>query len=63
MIRISFGGGVVQSRERLTRQIQDILRLNREALALERLADLQADDLAGDLASLIRQAHRHTGQR
>lgn len=63
VIRISFGGGVVQSRERLMRQIQDILRLNREALALERPADIQADDLAGDLASVIRQAHRHTGQR
>jgi len=63
VIRISFGGGVVQNQEGLTRQTQDILRSNRERLALQRPADIHADDLAGDLASLIRQAHRQTGQR
>jgi PAS domain-containing protein len=63
VIRISFGGGVVHERERLTLLVQDILRSNREALGLARPAEVGAGDLAGDLASLIRQAHRSSGER
>jgi len=63
VIRLSFGGGVVHDRQRLTQLVQNILRLNREALGLARPAEVAADDLAGDLALLIRQAHGHSGER
>ena len=63
VIRISFGGGVVHDEQRLALLVQDILRVNREALGLARPAEVAASDLAGDLATLIRQAHRSRGER
>jgi len=69
VIRISFGSGVTLSGhgatalERLAQRIRENLRLNREALGLPRPADLPEDDLPGNLADLVRQAHRSHGER
>jgi hypothetical protein len=70
VIRISFGSGVSLSGsaatapyERLAQRIRENLRINREALGLPRPADLPEDDLPGNLADLIRQAHRSRGER
>lgn len=63
VIRVSFSDGVLQNRAELDQRIRDILRLNREALGLYLPADLPEDDIAGNFADLIRQAHRSTGQR
>jgi hypothetical protein len=63
VIRVSFSDGVLQNRAELDQRIRDILRLNREALGLHLPADLPEDDIAGNFADLIRQAHRSAGQR
>ncbi len=63
VIRISFSDGVLQSRAELEQRIREVLRVNREALALPRPPDLPESDTAGNLSELIRQAHRHSGQR
>ena len=60
MIRISFGGGVLQSRAHLDERIADLLRINRETLDLRVHPDL---DVAGAFGELIRQAQAATGQR
>ena len=63
VIRLSLGGGVVHDRARFVRLMQHILRTNREELGLPRPDEVATDDLAGDLATLIRQAHQQRGQR
>lgn len=70
VIRISFGSGVSLSVsaatlpvERMAQRIRENLRINREVLGLPRPADLPEDDLPGNLADLIRQAHRSRGER
>ena len=62
VIRISFGGGVVRNAQELDYRIQHNLRSNRAALDLPMPADLPLGDIAGNLADLIEQAHRHCGQ-
>jgi hypothetical protein len=63
VIRISFSDGVLRDRAELDQRIREILRLNRQALGVSRPADLPENDLAGNLADLIRQASQHHGQR
>jgi hypothetical protein len=60
VVRLSFGGGVVQSAEALDVRIRDLLRVNAEALGLEQPADL---DISGQFAALIRAAHAMLGDR
>jgi hypothetical protein len=60
VIRLSFADGVLHSREALDRRIQDLLRINQEALELDCPADL---DIPGCFGELIRQAARRHGQR
>ena len=62
VIRISFGGGVARNVQELDYRIQHNLRSNRAALGLPLPADVPADDAAGNLSSLIEQAHGHFGQ-
>ena len=59
VIRISFSDGVAQNVTELAHRIQHNLRSNRSALGLLRPADLPPEDVASDLAELIRQAHAH----
>jgi hypothetical protein len=61
VIRISFSDGVLRDRAELDQRIREILRLNRQALGVSRPADLPENDLAGNLADLIRQASQHHG--
>ncbi len=60
VIRISFGGGVVQSREELDGRIRELLRRNQEALGIPCPDDL---DIPGCFAELIRHASQSWGQR
>jgi hypothetical protein len=60
VIRISFAEGVLQSREALDARITDLLRINREALAVAVHPGL---DIAGAFGELIRKTHAHYGQR
>jgi hypothetical protein len=62
VIRISFGGGVASNAQELDYRIQHNLRSNRAALGLPLPADVPLGDVAGNLASLIEQAHQHFGQ-
>ncbi len=61
VIRISFSDGLPRSRVELDWRIRHQLRINREDLGLSATSDTDPDDLPGQLADLIRQAHRHTG--
>ncbi len=61
VIRIDFGGGILQSRAELDRRILDQLRVNREALGIPVLTGPQADDVTGQFAELIRLAHVQHG--
>ena len=63
VIRISFGGGVVHEQEALSQLIQDILRVNRDALGVSRPPEIAAHEVAIDLAALIRQARQAHGER
>ncbi|MBK7006115.1 MAG: ATP-binding protein [Burkholderiales bacterium] len=63
VIRISFSDGVLQNRAELDQRIRDVLRINRETLGVQRPADLPENDIAGNFADLIRQAHQKSGQR
>ncbi len=54
VIRISFGGGVLQSRAHLDERIAELLRINRETLGVTVHPDL---DVASAFGELIRQAH------
>ena len=58
VIRISFAEGVLQSREGLDARIADLLRINREALAVAVHPGL---DIAGAFGELIRKTHVHYG--
>ncbi len=60
VIRISFGGGVLHSRERLDHRIAKLLKVNQQALNFECDA---SDDSADCFAELIRHAHTTTGER
>jgi hypothetical protein len=60
VIRISFGGGVVQSPEALDVRIRDLLRINTEALDI---AVPQHLDISGTFAELIRRAATARGER
>lgn len=59
VIRISFGGGLVESRDGLDAKIGEQLRINQEALGV-RCREARP---AGCFAELIRQAHTAAGQR
>ena len=59
VIRISFGGGVVQSREDLNDTIQGLLEVNQKALQID-CGELSAKRC---FQTLIRNAHAQTGQR
>ena len=63
VIRVSLSDGVLRDRAELDQRIRDILRVNREALGLQRPPDVPDSDIAGSFSDLIRQAHRSTGQR
>ena len=63
VIRVSFSDGVLRNRQELDQRIGDILRINREALGLQRPPGLPQDDIVGNFGDLIRQAHSSTGQR
>lgn len=60
VIRISFGGGVLQSRDALIHRIKDILRVNQEVLAITCPEGL---DASGCFGELIRRSHERFGQR
>ncbi len=60
VIRISFADGVMRSRDDLDKRIRYQLRHNRERLGL---ADTRAEDIPGEFADLIAQAHECHGQR
>jgi len=60
VIRISFGGGLLESRADLDRRIRDILRVNQQQLGVH---CPDTSDVPACFAELIRQAHAHTGQR
>ena len=60
IIRISFGGGVLHSRERLDRRIMSLLRFNRELLGI---SCHDEEDAPGCLAELIRTAEKKFGRR
>ena len=60
VIRISFAEGVLHSRAQLDRRIEDLLRINRESLAVNVHPGL---DIAASFGDLIRKTHAHYGQR
>jgi len=60
VIRLSFGGGVIQSRAELDRRIRGLLRKVQQGL---NLACTDPDDIAGSFAELIAMAHRSSGER
>jgi hypothetical protein len=60
VIRISFGGGVLQERAALDRRIHAILLENAERLGV---ACRDSDDIPTCFGELIRHAHARTGQR
>jgi hypothetical protein len=60
VIRLSFAEGVLHSRAQLDRRIEDLLRINREALNVAVHPDL---DIAGGFGELIRKTHAHYGER
>ena len=60
VVRLSFGSGVMQTRQELDVRIRDQLRTERERLGLTLTYDT---DIAGEFEQLIRQAHSHYGQR
>ncbi len=60
VIRLSFAEGVLDSRQQLDRRIQDLLRINCEALGVSLYPDL---DIPGQFGELIRRAHAASGER
>ena len=60
VVRISFGAGVLHSREALDIRIDSLLRANAERLGLP---DATEKDVSGRFSELIRQAERVHGQR
>ena len=63
VIRISFSSGSGPQGRLLAQRIRENLRVNRVALGLPLPAGLPEDDLAGNFADLIRQAHQSRGER
>ena len=60
IIRISFAGGRLESRAQLDQRIEDLLRINQEALGITCPPGL---DIPGQFGELIRRAARQFGQR
>jgi hypothetical protein len=60
VIRISFAEGRLESREQLDRRIDDLLRINQEALGITCPPGL---DIPGRFGELIRRAEHRFGQR
>ncbi len=60
VIRLSFGGGVIQSRDELNRRILALLRKNQEALGVP-CSD--QTDIVGCFSELIEGAHAATSER
>jgi len=60
VFRLSFAEGVLASRQGLDRRIEDLLRINRDALGVSLYPGL---DIPGQFGELIRQAHAHFGER
>jgi len=60
VIRLSFGGGVVQSRAELDRRILALLRKNQNTLGI---SCSDQTDIAGCFGELIERAHAATGER
>jgi hypothetical protein len=60
VIRLSFAEGVLDSRQALGRRIEDLIRINRDTLAVNLYPDL---DISGQFGELIRAAHAHFGER
>jgi hypothetical protein len=60
VIRLSFAEGVLASRQALDRRIEDLIRINRDALGVSLYPDL---DIPGQFGELIRQAHAAVGER
>ncbi len=63
VIRFSFSGGVGPGGSQLEQRIRENLRINRVALGLALPPGLPEEDLAGNFADLIRQAHISRGER
>ena len=63
VIRISFSSGSGPQGRLLAQRIRENLRVNRVALGLPLPAGLPEEDLAGNFADLIRQAHQSRGER
>ena len=61
VIRLSFSDGVLRSRAELDRRILDQLRLGRAALGITACDGPAPDDVTGQFAELIRQAHARHG--
>jgi hypothetical protein len=59
VIRLSFGGGIVQSRTELEVKIHEQLNLNQQALAIT----CTESSIDGCFAELIRNVHASTGER
>ena len=60
VIRLSFGGGVLQARAELDRRILDLLHKNQEALGI---ACRDTTDIVGCFSELIQRAHAANGER
>lgn len=60
VVRISFGSGVLTSREQLDQRIREQLYVNRQRLGVE--LD-HTTDISGEFAELIRLAHSSHGER
>ena len=56
VIRISFGDGVIKSRQELDTRIRYLLAEQRESLGL---SENQAPDIAGEFSDLIKDTHNH----
>ena len=63
VIRLSFSGGVSPAGAGLLPRVRENLRVNRQRLGLSVPVGLAEDDLSGNLADLIRQAHLGSGER
>jgi hypothetical protein len=59
VVRISFGGGIIESKADLTNKIQEQLRINQEILHIT----CQDESTSVCFAELIRFTHEKTGQR
>ncbi len=62
VIRISLADGVLRNRAELDRSLLGLLRTQREALGIDTPAWLAPEDVAANLADLIRQASQRYGQ-